>query len=217
MPNRDPVASLLLGFAGADPGEQLLRSGVLTFGVAAIWLMAACQRAEAGLRHFFVRVFRGKGTLAVHDYSGLLQIGGDYSVGELQAQSGDWLAGRTLADVRPRDEGVVVLGIEREGEYRGAPDGESRIEAGDTLVVYGRAGALRSLDDRVGGTGANCLMWTKWSNTGIAARNNAKRPVADRLGCRGSPVCRRNNSARRASVLPSAHLGIGTGTAVLGS
>ncbi len=147
------VATLLLGFTGAEPGDQLLRTGVLIVGVAAIWLLAASQRMESALRRVFIKIFRGNENLAVHDYLGLLQIGRDYSVGELQVQSGDWLAGRSLAEAKLRDEGVVVLGVERNGEYHGAPDGDSRIEAGDTLVIYGRAKALRSIDDRSRGTG----------------------------------------------------------------
>jgi uncharacterized protein with PhoU and TrkA domain len=58
------------------------------------------------------------------------------------------VAGRTLADLRLRDEGLVVLGIHRDGGYVGVPDPHARVEDGDTLVLYGRTGRVAELDDR---------------------------------------------------------------------
>ena len=147
------VATLLFGFTGTDASQWLRRSAVLVIGLGAIWMLAANQRAERALRNLFTRLLRGDGPVPVHDYVGLLHVGGDYSIGELQVQDGDWIADRTLADLRLRDEGVAVLGVEHAGEYRGAPGGSTRVAAGDTLVIYGRTEALESLDARRRGTG----------------------------------------------------------------
>lgn len=142
------IATLLIGFAGADTAAQVRRSIVLVFGIAAIWILAANRRAERLLRGLFARILRRSYGLQVHDYAGLLHVGSDYTVAEIQVQEDDWLADRTLARLRLRDEGVAVLGIERDGEYFGAPNGDSEVRPGDTLVVYGRIEALQSLDDR---------------------------------------------------------------------
>jgi len=43
----------------------------------------------------------------------------------------------------------VVLGIHRaDGSYVGVPRGETRVEEGDRLVLYGRADSIRGLDER---------------------------------------------------------------------
>ena len=60
-----------------------------------------------------------------------------------------WLAGRTLGDLRLRDEGVVVLGIARsDGSYIGVPDGETEVRSGDTLIAYGRVKSFEDLTRR---------------------------------------------------------------------
>ena len=45
-----------------------------------------------------------------------------------------------------------MLGIKRKtGAYIGAPDGKSQIEAGDTLIVYGKLDQIEELDRRGAG------------------------------------------------------------------
>ena len=47
---------------------------------------------------------------------------------------------------RLRKEGSMVLGITREnGNYLGAPDGDTQIRANDQLIFYGRSSAIRVL------------------------------------------------------------------------
>jgi uncharacterized protein with PhoU and TrkA domain len=70
-------------------------------------------------------------------------------VQELAVEPGDWVADRSLADLRLRDEGVVVLGVTgSDGRYAGAPTGSPVIPLGDNLIVYGRGPRLRELDRR---------------------------------------------------------------------
>jgi uncharacterized protein with PhoU and TrkA domain len=91
--------------------------------------------------------------LEAKDYASLLNLAGDYRVTDLLVQSDDWLAERTLGELKLRDEGVAVLGIKRKsGKYLGTPGGPTKIMANDTLVLYGRASALESLDQRRAGT-----------------------------------------------------------------
>ena len=68
---------------------------------------------------------------------------------ELKVQKESWLAGRTLQDLQLPREGVLVLGITHADRgYEGAPRGDMRIQAGDTLVLYGRSSALAQLGRR---------------------------------------------------------------------
>ena len=90
--------------------------------------------------------------LALRDLGGLLQLAGDYSVNEMKVNAGDWVADRTLAELRLRDEGIAVLGLTRtDGEYLGAPTGSTTVRPGDILVLYGRDDSLKEIDHRAAG------------------------------------------------------------------
>ena len=55
----------------------------------------------------------------------------------------------TLAELKLRDEHIVVLGIQKaNGEYIGVPHGERRVDPGDTLVLYSTEERLEELDVR---------------------------------------------------------------------
>lgn len=87
--------------------------------------------------------------LDVRDYINLLHLDGEYRLVEMVLEEDDWLAGRTLAEARPRSEGIVVLGLRRRSKgYIGTPDGDTTLQAGDTLLLYGRQSALARVDQR---------------------------------------------------------------------
>ena len=61
----------------------------------------------------------------------------------------DWLANKKLKELRLRDEGIAVLGIQRnDNSYLGAPFGDTYVCPGDTLILYGRKTALMELKMR---------------------------------------------------------------------
>jgi uncharacterized protein with PhoU and TrkA domain len=87
--------------------------------------------------------------LEVRDYANLLHLTGDYRVNELNVKAHDWMAAKSLKDLKLRDEGIIILGITREdGRYVGAPNGYTKVKADDTLLLYGRAPSLENLDQR---------------------------------------------------------------------
>jgi len=87
--------------------------------------------------------------LDTRDYQSLLKLSGDFTVKELSVREGDWLADKLLKSCRLSEEGVIVLGIYRDdGDYVGAPKADTRIYPGDMLILYGRSGALREIDQR---------------------------------------------------------------------
>lgn len=142
------LASLVVSFGGAESGEGARRAGLLVVGLALIVLLARSRWFDRTLSRLIGRFMRGRG-LDARDYARLLELAEGYTVAELQAQPGDWIAARTLGELRLREEGVVVLGIRRvAGDYIGVPRGTTTIEAGDTLVLYGREERLAELDRR---------------------------------------------------------------------
>ena len=145
------VASLIVSFGGASSSARLSRFGLLFAGVLALIILSRSRLLDRGLARLTAWLMRAGG-LDARDYAGLLQLEGGYRVGELLVEPEDWLAGRTLGELRLRDEGVIVLGIHRRsGEYLGAPGKETRIGPEDTLVLYGSEERLEELDRRRSG------------------------------------------------------------------
>lgn len=100
-----------------------------------------------------VQLLKRYTNLNVADYASLLRLTGEYRLAELRVEPGDWLDGGTLAEARPREEGVSVLGVRRpDGTFIGNPTGDTRVAARDTLVIYGRVTAIQRLDRREKGT-----------------------------------------------------------------
>ncbi len=155
------ASSLMLSFAGEE-GETLFglsglaRLAILVGGLAALWLLTTSEWLDDRLSRWIGWALKRWTSLEVRDYAGLLHLTGDYVVAEMNVAEGDWVAGRPLADLRLKDEGVLVLGIERtDGTYAGTPRGEFEVHAGDTLLMYGRQDVIRSLDVRPTGSEGN--------------------------------------------------------------
>ena len=146
------VASLMLSFTGIRNGQAVDRVLVLVAGLFVVWLLIRSPWVDRHLSRLIRRLLNRVSDLEARDYASLLDLGGEYTVMELAVRDGDWVAGHTLTELRLRDEGVVVLGVERDGSYLGAPAGETRISPGDTLVVYGREPRVAELDRRRRGT-----------------------------------------------------------------
>lgn len=145
------IASLIVSFGGATSREGLLRGGVLVGGLFALWLLSRSEWFDRTLSRLIVRFLRSRG-LDVRDYVTLLHLEGDYAINELTVASDHWVAGRTLADLRLRDEGILVLGIHRPGHgHIGVPARGTRLEPGDRLTVYGRSGRVDELEARAAG------------------------------------------------------------------
>ena len=153
------LVSLLGSFAAsfADPtkdvegvfGAAWARLLVLAGGLLLLWLFARSQWVDRQMSRVIAWALKRYTALDLHDFAGLLHMSGGYVVGELRVDGDDWLAGRTLIELALTKEGVVVLGIEKPtGVYIGAPQGPTRLAAGDLLLLYGRSEQLKGLDER---------------------------------------------------------------------
>lgn len=144
------VSTLILSFMDVrDVPSGWHRLVVLFGGLAALWFAARSQWLDHRLNKIISWALKRYTRLDVRDYASLLRLAGDYRVSEMIVEPGDWLANKSLESVRLSDEGMLVLGLIREnGRYLGAPRASTRIKAGDTLVLYGRAGGMDNLDQR---------------------------------------------------------------------
>jgi hypothetical protein len=141
------VASLVLSFRSGGGGSRLTRAGILVGALFALWLLLRTPTVDRLLSRGIAWLLDKSG-FAGRDYAAILDLSGDYAVAELQVQEGDWVAMQSLRTLRLRDEGIVVMGVHRQGGYLGAPGPETVIEPGDTLVLYGQRARIAELDGR---------------------------------------------------------------------
>jgi hypothetical protein len=181
------IATLLVSFTGAGGRQALDRLLVLLGGLTVVTLIASSRWVDRWLSRLIARAVDRWTDLDVRDYAGLLHIAGDYGVNELMVEPEDWLANRTLAELELRDEGIVVLGIERpDGSYLGVPSGSTPLRPHDTLIIYGRVEVLRELDER---------------RPGLAGEEAHRRAVAEHEAAEAIEARRdRNRSADREEV-----------------
>lgn len=146
------VAGLLGGFLRADASESALRVAILVTGLVAVYWLSKSPFVDRHLSRVIGRLLARFTELDVIDADRLLHLSGPYSIEEVPVQEGAWVAERTLGQLRLRDEGIVVLGIGRDGRYLGAPDGDTQLHVGETLIVYGRDAALARIAGRPQGS-----------------------------------------------------------------
>jgi hypothetical protein len=147
------VSSLILTFINAEtPQAWGVRLLLLGLGLFLLWVVATSAFAERYLSRLIRWALQRWTQLDARDYVNLLHLSGDYSVTELKIEPGDWVSDRKLAELHLRQEGVLVLGIQRsDGGYVGAPKGETMVYPGDTMLIYGRGGLLEELSERKAG------------------------------------------------------------------
>ncbi|MBE9076172.1 TrkA C-terminal domain-containing protein [Romeria aff. gracilis LEGE 07310] len=148
------ISSLVLTFvSSADTRQAGWRFLILGVGLGLMWIISSNRLFNRYLTIFLRWGLRRWTKLDVRDYAKLLRLMKDYAVTELRVKSQDWLAGKRLDELQLRDEGIVILGIQRPDQtYIGAPHGETQIRAQDLLIVYGREDALSQLDSRRSGS-----------------------------------------------------------------
>jgi len=171
------ATSLIISFTNLDQEEPGLTDSfwfrllVLVVAIVLLWMAAYSKWLDRQLTRIIARALARWTRLEVRDYAALFHLTGDYAVIELQVQPGDWLADKNLAKLNLNEEGVLVLGIERQGgEYIGAPRGKTMVRAFDTLLLYGREKVLDDLDERRGGPEGN----RKHVESGVGQRRVAR-------------------------------------------
>jgi hypothetical protein len=144
------IASLIISFTDIKTGTSFtLRILFLLAGVALLWAAATNRVFDRYLSKLITWALRRYTHLALQDYSSLLHLAKNYMVTEMDVDENDWMANRRLAEVKFKDEGILVLGITRaDGTYIGAPAGPTRILPKDRLILYGRRSTIEKVVKR---------------------------------------------------------------------
>lgn len=144
------MSSLVLTFVSREDITSVnLRLLLVIGGVFLISLAARNKWLDQHISALIDRILKRYTNLEVRDYSSLLHLARGYRVSELQVEADDWLANKKLMELQLRDEGVLVLGVQRKkSEYIGAPTGSTLIQPEDTLILYGPVEGIEALDQR---------------------------------------------------------------------
>ena len=144
------ISSLVLSFAGAEEAVPATwKLMMLVAGVFALFLLARSRTMNQILTPVISRALKRYTTLDLRDYAALLHLREDYRVVEIEAEPDGWLTKAPLGVLALEKEGVAVLGVvRRTQEYIGTPEPDLRIEVGDKIILYGRAGRIDELRKR---------------------------------------------------------------------
>jgi len=151
------ISTLILSFINPEGSRTVVLHLIyIVTGLVLLWLTATSQWIDQKLSAIISRWLKRYSQIDVMDYASLLHLTGDYRISELQPQKNSWLANSTLARAKLREEGIIVLGITRSnGKYIGAPTGDTKLLAGDSIIVYGRTACLQKLNKRRKGRGGD--------------------------------------------------------------
>jgi len=150
------MVTLLAGGGEEGLARHVPQLVLLLAGLIALYVAARSAWLERVLARFIEGVLARHTQLAQRDYASLLRLGRDYRVVEMAVEAGDWIEGRTLADLQLAREGVLVLGVTRaDGSYVGAPRGDATLHVDDVVMLYGSESALSELDERRAGIGGH--------------------------------------------------------------
>lgn len=84
-------------------------------------------------------------TLTPAELEELLQSAEGWSVARVEVPEGCQFAGKTMAETRPHDQGILIIAIERDEKLIPSPHGNESIQVGDRLIVYGKLAEMPAL------------------------------------------------------------------------
>lgn len=145
------IATLMLSFLSAG-GLTWERLAVMAGGAVLVVGVSRTRAFNRALTPVVKRLLARYTTLDLRDYADLLNLRDDYRIVEFEIGEDTWLANQTIKELRLSQEGVLILGVKApRTPYIGAPPPNTRLEAGQKVVVYGRKPRLEQLCTRSSG------------------------------------------------------------------
>jgi K+/H+ antiporter YhaU regulatory subunit KhtT len=151
------IASLIIGFSGLDGNnEGWINITILVASVVILWKLANSKWVDRQMSKVINKILNKYSRLEVIDYASLLHLSGEFSISEIPIDMDHWLCDTELQNTRLRDEGLNVIALTRkDGSFIGNPRGRTVIKEGDSMIVYGRAEALKKMECRTKGKTGN--------------------------------------------------------------
>lgn len=144
------MSSLILTFVLPNTvSSRLYGLLIVVVGLSFLWWAIQSKWVDKWLSNLISKMLRKYAKLDVLDYAAVLHLKDDFKVSERKISSNDWMANKTLKELKLRNEGITVLGIDRAGrEYIGSPTGSFDILPDDVITVYGKAEVIKNIYER---------------------------------------------------------------------
>lgn len=144
------MSSLILTFVLPESNASRLYGFlIIVIGMLLLWFAIRSSWVDRGLSRVINKMLQKYTDLEVHDYAAVLHLKDDYKIIEAEVDSDGWMCHRTLQELDLREEGITILGVEREGAgYFGSPSGNFKMLPNDKVTVYGKADGIESIYNR---------------------------------------------------------------------
>lgn len=145
------VASLVLTFLDTKNDEvaNYWRILIIAGSLFTLWLLSRSKWLNKTLVAMINKALQTFTSLEIKDYAELLELTGNYEISVLVVKQDDWMNDKYLRQLELREEGVNIIGIKRKNNnYIGTPNGDTKIERSDSLIIYGRENTLANLEKR---------------------------------------------------------------------
>jgi NhaP-type Na+/H+ and K+/H+ antiporter len=141
------ISSLILGFV--NPGtarDQMINVYLLVTGIGVLILITRWTWFDRYLDKMINVLIKRYTRINPNTFSRMMTLMDDFEITEVKISENPWLTGQILEELKLTDEGMLVLGVVKEGEkYNGVPRGGYHIEADDRLIIYGQSGHIQQL------------------------------------------------------------------------
>jgi len=143
------ISSLIIGFTAQNDGGHRDEMLILITGILMLFLITRSKKLERLLDKVLIKLIAKYSGLRPRSFARLMTVMDDYEVIEVPAEDNSWLCNSTLADLKLTAEGILVLGILKQGlEYDGVPRGNYLIQPDDKLIMYGRGDTIENVSKR---------------------------------------------------------------------
>lgn len=144
------MSSLILTFVLPETlASKLYGLIIVVVGMLIIWFAINSKWIDKILSKMITSMLKRYTDIEIQDYAAILHLKDDFKVSEKLIAEADWMANKTLKELNLRQEGIIVLGIDRhETDYLGSPNGTVVILAKDVITVYGKAAVIKSVFER---------------------------------------------------------------------
>lgn len=144
------LATFIVSFVAAENSMEAVSRQLLWLlgAIALLWFIALNPMADQAMCKSINWLLQHTTALGQSGPTMLLQVTGAYSVAEHTVLSGNRLDATMLSDLCPAQGSFLILGIEQDdGIYSSAPGLDTRLVAGDRVVLYGSDVEHRALHD----------------------------------------------------------------------
>lgn len=144
------ISTFVLSFVNTESTAIALQRGlILTGGIAVLLYLSQNKWVEYQLEKLIDWLLNKYTDLKVVDIHTLLNFQEGYTVSRFSVEEDSWLSGKPLEELDLKEEGILVLSIERDDEIVCAPMGAEKLSAGDELSVFGKEDSLNELKYRL--------------------------------------------------------------------